>query len=176
MAVNSGSSHQGLTNIFQKNIDDLRNLVACRICIRPMYEPYTTQCGHTFCYSCLRQWFDRDHIKKTCPDCRAHVQNQPAPAFLVSLLNRSTFRSPMLIYAQVREITQTFINTAILLPAGETTEDHRKSQGEEAELVEKDKAAQVSGRGLFNGRFNGSARYIAPIRDALDGVDRCPRV
>ncbi|KAL8839244.1 MAG: hypothetical protein Q9176_004575 [Flavoplaca citrina] len=122
-----------------------------------MYEPYTTQCGHTFCYSCLRQWFDRDHIKKTCPDCRAHVQNQPAPAFLV------------------REITQTFINTGVLLPAGETTEDHRKSQREEADLVEKDKAAQVSGRGLFNGRFNGPARYIAPIRDALDGVDRCPR-
>ena len=176
MAVNSGPSHQGLTNIFQKNIDDIRSLVACRICIRPMYEPYTTQCGHTFCYSCLRQWFDRGHIKKTCPDCRAHVQNQPAPAFLVRLLNRSTFHSPMLIHVQVREITQTFINTGVLLPAGETTEDHRKSQREEADLVEKDKAAQVSGRGLFNGRFNGPARYIAPIRDALDGVDRCPRV
>ncbi|KAL8643829.1 MAG: hypothetical protein Q9226_008094 [Calogaya cf. arnoldii] len=153
MAVNSDSSHQGLTNILQKNLDELRNLVACRICIRPMYEPYTTQCGHTFCYSCLRQWFDRDQIKKTCPDCRAHVQNQPAPAFLV------------------REITQTFVNTAALLPAGETTEDHRKPQRDEAELVEKDK---FSGGGLFNGRFNASARYRAPIRDSLDGVDRCP--
>ncbi|KAI4234078.1 MAG: hypothetical protein LQ349_003996, partial [Xanthoria aureola] len=106
---------------------------------------------------CLRQWFDRDQIKKTCPDCRAHVQTQPAPAFLV------------------REITQTFVNTAALLPAGETTEDHRKPQKEEAELVEKDKAGQVGGRGLFNGRFHGLARYRAPIRDSLDGVDRCPR-
>ncbi|KAI4253498.1 MAG: hypothetical protein L6R42_007558 [Xanthoria sp. 1 TBL-2021] len=157
MAVNSDASHQGFMNILQKNLDELRNLVACRICIRPMYEPYTTQCGHTFCYSCLRQWFDRDQIKKTCPDCRAHVQSQPAPAFLV------------------REITQTFVNTAALLPAGETTEDHRKSQREEADLVEKDKAGQAGGGGLFNGRFNGLARYRAPIRDSLDGVDRCPR-
>ncbi|KAL8854213.1 MAG: hypothetical protein Q9221_000927 [Calogaya cf. arnoldii] len=82
--------------------------------------------------------------------------NRPAPAFLV------------------REITQTFVNTAALLPAGETTEDHRKPQRDEAELVEKDKAGQISGEGLFNGRFNASARYRAPIRDSLDGVDRCP--
>lgn len=82
----------------------------------------------------------------------------------------------MLNHIQVREITQTFVNTATLLPAGETTEDHRKPQREEAELVEKDKAGQVGGGGLFNGRFNGSARYRAPIRDSLDGVDRCPRV
>ncbi|KAL8999302.1 MAG: hypothetical protein Q9169_001847 [Polycauliona sp. 2 TL-2023] len=157
MAVNSDSGHQGLTNIFQKSLDDLRNLIACRICMRPMYEPYTTQCGHTFCYSCLRQWFDSDRIKKTCPDCRAHVQSQPAPAFLI------------------REITQTFVNTAVLLPAGETTEDHSQSQREEAEFVEKDKASHVSGGGLFNGRFNRSARYRAPIRDSPDGVDRCPR-
>lgn len=73
------------TSILQSSVDDLRNLVACRICIRPMYEPYTIQCGHTFCYSCLRQWFDRDHGKMTCPDCRAHVKHQPAPAYLVGL-------------------------------------------------------------------------------------------
>ncbi|KAL8773114.1 MAG: hypothetical protein Q9209_001790 [Squamulea sp. 1 TL-2023] len=157
MASNSDSSQQDFTHILQKNLDDLRNLVACRICIRPMYEPYTTQCGHTFCYGCLRQWFDRDQTKKTCPDCRAHVLNQPAPAFLV------------------REITQTFVNTAALLPAGETTADHRQPQRDEAELVEKDKSSQVGGGGLFNGRFNSSGVYRAPIRDAADGVDRCPR-
>lgn len=84
MAADASPSQLSLTHILQSNIDDLRNLVACRICIRPMYEPYTTQCGHTFCYSCLRQWFDRDHSKKTCPDCRAHVVHQPAPAYLVS--------------------------------------------------------------------------------------------
>ncbi|KAL8813453.1 MAG: hypothetical protein Q9223_000221 [Gallowayella weberi] len=66
--------------------------------------------------------------------------------------------------------------TAVLLPAGETTEDHKTSQIEEARLVEKDKANHDAGGGLFNGRFKGrSARIRAPIRDAIDGVDRCPR-
>ncbi|KAL8730425.1 MAG: hypothetical protein Q9166_004063 [cf. Caloplaca sp. 2 TL-2023] len=152
MASLSDPGQQDLTSILQSNLDELRNLVACRICIRPMYEPYTTQCGHTFCYSCLRQWFERGNTKKTCPDCRAHIQHQPAPAFLV------------------RNITQTFVNTAILLPAGETTEDHRNAQREEVELVEKDK----SWSGLFNGRFKGLVPFHTPIRDASDGVERCP--
>ncbi|KAL8789866.1 MAG: hypothetical protein Q9213_000934 [Squamulea squamosa] len=75
----------------------------------------------------------------------------------------------------VREITQTFVNTAALLPAGETTEDHKKPQKDEAELVEKDKSSQVRGGGLFNGQFYSSGVNRAPIRDAADGVDRCPR-
>jgi hypothetical protein len=64
-------------------LDDLRALVTCRVCIRPLYEPYTISCGHTFCYTCLRQWFDRDRAQKTCPDCRSKVVQQPAPAYLV---------------------------------------------------------------------------------------------
>ncbi|KAL9031858.1 MAG: hypothetical protein Q9196_000172 [Gyalolechia fulgens] len=101
-------------------------------------------------------WFDRDHSKKTCPDCRAHVVHQPAPAYLV------------------RDITQTFINTAALLPPGENTEDHKNFQREEAEIVEKDKANQSPDGGLFNGRFQPFLRHRAPIRDAEDGVIRCP--
>ncbi|KAL8874682.1 MAG: hypothetical protein Q9174_000022 [Haloplaca sp. 1 TL-2023] len=74
----------------------------------------------------------------------------------------------------VRDITQTFIGTAALLPPGETTEDHERFRKEEAESVEKDKASLS---GLFNGRFKPSSRtagYRAPIRDGPDGVDRCP--
>ncbi|KAL8695487.1 MAG: hypothetical protein Q9218_000065 [Villophora microphyllina] len=70
----------------------------------------------------------------------------------------------------VRDITQLFVNTAALLPDGETTQDHKKCQREEAENVERDKA---SPRGLFDGRFKPSA-YRPPIRDDPDGVDRCP--
>ncbi|KAL8709118.1 MAG: hypothetical protein Q9220_006139 [cf. Caloplaca sp. 1 TL-2023] len=77
--------------------------------------------------------------------------------------------------AHVREITHVFVNTAILLPSGENTEDHKKAQKEEAEIVEKDKATQTQRRGgLFDGRFRHLARSLAPIRDAHDGVDRCP--
>lgn len=74
-----------LLRTLERSLEDLRSLVTCRVCMRPMYEPYTIQCGHSFCYSCLRQWFDREHMKKTCPDCRSSVTYQPAPAYLVSL-------------------------------------------------------------------------------------------
>lgn len=77
-----GSS--SLLKILETNLDDLRAIITCRICIRPLYEPYTISCGHTFCYSCLLQWFEKDRTQKTCPDCRAKVIQQPAPAYLVS--------------------------------------------------------------------------------------------
>ncbi|KAI4145282.1 MAG: hypothetical protein L6R39_003861 [Caloplaca ligustica] len=77
--------------------------------------------------------------------------------------------------AHIREITQTFISTAALLPSGETTDDHKESQREEAEIVERDKANQSPHHGgLFRGRFRRAAQPVAPIRDGPDGVDRCP--
>ncbi|KAL9584557.1 MAG: hypothetical protein Q9212_002048 [Teloschistes hypoglaucus] len=72
--------------------------------------------------------------------------------------------------AVVRDITQLFITTAALLPDGESTEDHKKFQQEEAENVEKDKSGP---QGLFKARFKPAA-YRPPIRDGPDGVDRCP--
>lgn len=74
-------------------------------------------------------------------------------------------------------MTQIFISRAELMPEGETTEDHRKWQQEEAEIVEKDKKATSDhSRGLFRGCFLLSSRRNAnPIRDTQDGVDRCPR-
>lgn len=95
----SGQDHlqpEGSASLIQSletNLDDLRGLVTCRICIRPLYEPYTIACGHTFCYSCLRQWFERDRTQKTCPDCRTKVVQQPAPAYLVRYTESLSFKS-----------------------------------------------------------------------------------
>ena len=76
----------------------------------------------------------------------------------------------------MREITQIFLSRAELVPAGETTEEHRILQQDEAQIVELDKARNTaSGGGLFNGRFSYFPRRRAPvIRDIQDGVDRCP--
>jgi hypothetical protein len=89
-----------LLQSIETSLEDLRSLITCRICVRPLYEPYTIECGHTFCYSCLRQWFDRDRTKKTCPDCRSDVIRQPAPAYLVGLLyqNASTVTNLLFRY------------------------------------------------------------------------------
>lgn len=75
-------------------------------------------------------------------------------------------------------MTQIFVTRAELLPPGETTEDHRKLQQDEVEIVEKDKKSNGSHRGgLFRGCFENSLGRPngPPIRDLEDGVDRCPR-
>ncbi|KAI9839628.1 MAG: hypothetical protein M1819_002254 [Sarea resinae] len=146
-----------LIRTFRSNFDGLRSLVTCRVCVRLLYEPYTIACGHTFCYSCLSQWFANNKSHKTCPDCRSTVKHQPAPAYLV------------------REMTEMFICRAELLPAGETAADHQKWKKEEAEMVERDKVNQdPKNGGLFKGCFKHSGRRGRPIRDDEDGVDRCP--
>ena len=40
-----------LSETLQGHVDDIRSLLQCGICIRPLYEPFTLACGHTFCYS-----------------------------------------------------------------------------------------------------------------------------
>lgn len=91
-----------LLNTLQGHVDEIRGLLQCGICIRPLYEPFTLACGHTFCYGvswilsivrcycaltmlpqCLTSWFSEGRRSKTCPDCRGPVRAQPAPAYLV---------------------------------------------------------------------------------------------
>lgn len=83
-------------------------------------------------------------------------------------------------------MTQIFANRTELLPLGETTEEHKKWQEEEAALVEKDRSDTGPSGGLFRGCFTRrrgilGSRFPAdymdrpPIRDVEDGVDRCPR-
>ena len=71
---------------------------------------------------------------------------------------------------------QIFANRAELMPVGETTEEHKQWQDEEAALVERDRSSRG---GLFRGCFRMLARrpmtLAAPIRDDEDNVDRCPR-
>lgn len=145
----------GLLQTIEATLDDIRTLINCRVCMRPLYEPYTTDCGHTFCYGCLVRWFEKKDVKTSCPECRCDVVRAPAPAYLV------------------RNMTQIFSNRAELMPAGETTEEHQKWQQEEASLVEKDRQSQS---GLFRGCFRrGTARAIRrALHDAEDGVERCP--
>ena len=73
-------------------------------------------------------------------------------------------------------MTQIFANRAELMPVGETTQEHKKWQEEEAALVEKDRATTGLKGGLFRGSFRLTRRrQLAAIRDDEDGVDRCPR-
>ena len=73
-------------------------------------------------------------------------------------------------------MTQIFTKRPELMPIGESTQEHKKWQEEEAALVEKDRATIGRKGGLFRGCFKLTRRrQVAVIRDNEDGVDRCPR-
>ncbi|KAL2215606.1 RING finger domain protein [Thermoascus aurantiacus ATCC 26904] len=160
MAANtdiSAADASGLLQTLQGHIEDLRSLLQCGICVRPLYEPYTLACGHTFCYGCLTSWFSSGRSHKTCPDCRAQVKAQPAPAYLV------------------RAIVHLFTSRAELLEKGETTAEHREHQRAEAAKVEADKAnTHPRTGGLFQGCFKERPPVGQPIIDVEDNVTRCP--
>lgn len=145
----------------KSEFDSLRTHLTCKICDRLLYQPYTISCGHTYCYTCLCTWFVSNKARKTCPDCRIVVKELPAPAYVI------------------RDMTGVFIARAELLPPGETIEDHRKWQKDEADAVQLDKDnndPRVGG--LFKGCFRHTLHTRGPslqvVRDQEDGVDRCP--
>ncbi|KAH9860785.1 hypothetical protein J1614_012118 [Plenodomus biglobosus] len=144
------------------DFDGLRSHLTCKICDRLLYQPYTISCGHTYCYTCLCTWFVSNRARKTCPDCRIVVKELPAPAYVI------------------RDMTTIFIARAELLPPGETIEEHKKWQKDEAEAVQLDKD-NIDARdgGLFKGCFkphphHGRGPSLQVVRDQEDGVDRCP--
>ncbi len=40
------------------------------------------ECGHTFCYSCLVQWFT-EQARKKCPECRHKVKVKPEQSYVL---------------------------------------------------------------------------------------------
>ncbi|RAR04901.1 ring finger domain-containing protein [Stemphylium lycopersici] len=145
----------------RSEFDSLRNHLTCKICDRLLYQPYTISCGHTYCYTCLCTWFVSNKARKTCPDCRIVVKDLPAPAYVI------------------RDMTNVFIARAELLPLGESLDDHKKWQKDEADAVQLDKDNEdPRAGGLFKGCFRLAHHQRVPplqvVRDQEDGVDRCP--
>lgn len=138
------------------DVSAMRDLVTCQVCHRFMYEPYALSCGHTYCYSCLSQWLGSNR-KKTCPDCRCVITQQPTPSFVI------------------RELVLIFLSRNELLPDGETSDEHHGMAQEEAQVVAVDKANtdRMTG-GLFKGIFKHGGGHYMPIFDPGDRVERCP--
>ena len=77
----------------------------------------------------------------------------------------------------LRDLSAVFVSRQALLPPGETLEQHRQWQREEAAAVQhdRDNPAPRTG-GLFKGCFAPTPRraQLHVVRDNEDGVDRCP--
>ena len=144
--------HQQMLARLEPDLDSMRNLITCKICQRFLSEPYGLACGHTYCYVCLDAWLVAQR-KRTCPDCRATIKQQPVPSFLI------------------REMTRVFAYRAELLPDGETVEEHDEYIKEAVAKVSEDKESG----GLFSGLFRNAERLQwGPLHDPGDDVDRCP--
>lgn len=148
--------HEQALARLQPDLDAMRSLVTCKICQRFLSEPYSLSCGHTYCYVCLDAWLVAQK-KRTCPDCRASIRQEPTPSFII------------------REMTMIFTSRPELLPDGETMEEHDEYIKEAAATVAKDKASGTEmGSGLFKGIFSRMHAIWEPLRDQGDHVDRCP--
>ena len=149
--------HEHALKTLHTDIDAMRQLVTCKICDRLLYEPYALSCGHTYCYSCLSQWLGSNR-KKTCPDCRSVITQQPTPSYII------------------RELVLIFVSRSELLPDGETSEEHNSLLKDEAETVTRDRANKDPRTGgLFKGCFaRGRGHILLPLHDRSDMVDRCP--
>ncbi|KAM0701113.1 hypothetical protein Q7P35_011474 [Cladosporium inversicolor] len=144
--------HQQTLARLEPDLDSMRHLITCKICQRFLSEPYGLSCGHTYCYVCLDAWLVAQR-KRTCPDCRSTIKQQPVPSFLI------------------REMTRVFAYRAELLPDGETVEEHDEYIKEAVAKVTEDK----EGAGLFRGLFSNADRLRwGALHDPGDDVDRCP--
>ncbi|GJE92262.1 hypothetical protein PsYK624_084160 [Phanerochaete sordida] len=47
----------------KKLLDTLDEQLSCDMCYEKMYQPYSLQCGHTFCRGCLQTWFTSELAK-----------------------------------------------------------------------------------------------------------------
>ncbi|BEJ13575.1 hypothetical protein CspHIS471_0307490 [Cutaneotrichosporon sp. HIS471] len=82
--------------------DSLRELLHCGVCMEPLDDPHTLQCGHTACRRCLHEWFrspnaypahdieqineddDLSYRTKTCHMCRTPIFRRPARNILLT--------------------------------------------------------------------------------------------
>ncbi|RAL67451.1 hypothetical protein DID88_008206 [Monilinia fructigena] len=98
--MNSGSENRGL---------DLEKELTCSICTEVLYQPLTLlDCLHTFCGSCLKEWFSFQLLSVnnaqtplppggtpyTCPSCRAPVRDTKHSSTIATLLDMFLARSP----------------------------------------------------------------------------------
>ncbi|KAK6433326.1 E3 ubiquitin ligase [Oleoguttula sp. CCFEE 5521] len=140
----------------EPDLEAMRQLITCKMCYRFLTEPYSLACGHTYCYICLDAWLVTQK-KQTCPDCRAVVNFQPTPSFIV------------------REMTIIFTTRPELLSAEEDLAEHVHFATEAAARVESDKAKGTENEsGLFSGIFTDTRRLRrVALHDPGDGVERC---
>ncbi|XP_053470540.1 E3 ubiquitin/ISG15 ligase TRIM25-like isoform X1 [Ictalurus furcatus] len=67
-----------------------RDQYNCSVCLDLMNDPVTIPCGHSYCRSCIKHYWDRDESRRArCPQCRQDFPTTPA-------LNKNTMLAEIL--------------------------------------------------------------------------------
>ncbi|XP_027167352.1 LON peptidase N-terminal domain and RING finger protein 3 isoform X2 [Coffea eugenioides] len=86
----------------------------CTLCLKLLYEPVTTPCGHSFCHSCLFQSMDRSN---RCPLCRTVLFISPRTCATSVTLNNIIQKNFPEEYAERRSEHESLTNPGVdLLP------------------------------------------------------------
>lgn len=86
----------------------------CTLCLKLLYEPITTPCGHSFCRSCLFQSMDRGN---KCPLCRAVLFITPRTCAVSVTLNSIIQKNFPEEYAERKSEHDSLINFGVdLMP------------------------------------------------------------
>ena len=144
---------------------DLETELSCSICTDILYQPLTLlDCLHTFCGSCLKEWFgwqrqradqeyERSHrlhrhrhrkpYNYTCPSCRAVVRETRPNATVTTLLDMYLSANPSRRKTEKdkQEIAKTYRpGDVVLVPAGEghETTDGISSEDQHTDSTEED--------------------------------------
>ncbi|KAL5341164.1 hypothetical protein BJX70DRAFT_359761 [Aspergillus crustosus] len=83
-------------------LGDLEKELTCSICTDLLFQPLTLlDCLHTFCGSCLKEWFytqashrSSSSPRYTCPSCRANVRETRPNATVTTLLDMVLTANP----------------------------------------------------------------------------------
>ncbi|GMY15577.1 LON peptidase N-terminal domain and RING finger protein 1 isoform X1 [Fagus crenata] len=86
----------------------------CTVCLKLLYKPITTSCGHSFCHSCLFQSMDRGN---KCPLCRTVLFISPRTCAVSVTLNNIIQKNFPEEYAERKSEHESLTNLGVdLMP------------------------------------------------------------
>jgi rubrerythrin len=67
------SKLQKLQGYADKNM----KMITCEICLELFTNPHILECGHTYCYACIKSWSEKNETNGSCPSCRNPLTIRP---------------------------------------------------------------------------------------------------
>lgn len=133
---------------------NLEKELVCFICTEILYQPLTLlDCLHSFCGSCLKEWFSHQHRKAThshsastantytCPTCRAPVKDAQHNAMINTLLDMFLAANPTKGRSaeEKAEMAQAYKQGDEIMPKVESHRRRERRRREEEEIAARER-------------------------------------